>query len=49
MGRGNEMVASLSVSGATQRVSEDRLPSLAALVMERGVRISRELGWNGES
>jgi DNA-binding IclR family transcriptional regulator len=49
MGRGNEMVASLSVSGATQRVSDDRLPALAALVMECGVRISRELGCNGAS
>ena len=46
-GRGNQIIASLSISGATQRVSEDRISELAAMVVECGARISRELGWDG--
>ena len=49
VGRGSDIVASLSISGATQRVSEDRLPELVALVVECGARISRDLGWSGSA
>lgn len=42
------VVAAVSISGPSSRITEDRLPQLIAAVLTATSRISTELGWHGE-
>ena len=42
--RRNEIVAAISVSGAAQRLTDERLPTLARLVVEAARQLSAEIG-----
>lgn len=40
-----DVIASMSVSGPTFRLTEERLPAVIALVVEAGHEVSKRLGW----
>jgi DNA-binding IclR family transcriptional regulator len=44
---GGAVIAAVSASGPSFRLSEDRLPEVAGQVMEAAVQISHRLGWHG--
>jgi DNA-binding IclR family transcriptional regulator len=41
------VIASVSASGPSFRITADRIPAVAALVQKAAAEISRRLGWNG--
>ena len=43
--REGQTVAALSVGGSTHRITEGRVPELAALVIEAATRVSKRLGY----
>ncbi len=44
-----EVVAALGISGPTLRMTRQTLPGLATIVMEEAVRLSRTMGYEGET
>jgi DNA-binding IclR family transcriptional regulator len=41
------VTASISASGPSFRLSEDRIPGVAAAIRRAAAEISRRLGWSG--
>lgn len=45
----NEVLGAVSISGPTSRITESRLEELGALTCKAGVKISKQLGFQGET